>query len=108
MLTSTLASLSRKKKKEKAHKISNLPGPFFGLILRGHVQVFGLGVLAAAFLLLINPVRHSFESPLCVGHHVLDCLQFLLGWINGRMLCHHVAIIVHKNSQWTLEVLKLS
>ena len=73
----------------------------FVFILLGNIHVLRLSMIATAFLLLSHPVGHDFESPLPVGHHALDCLCVLLCWINGRMFCHYMAIIVHKNSHWT-------
>lgn len=73
----------------------------FVFVLLRHIHVVRLSMTATAFLLLSDPVGHDCESPLPVGHHILDCLCVLLSWINGRMLCHYMAIIVYKNSHWT-------
>lgn len=78
----------------------SLATSFVSILLR-NIHVLTISMIATAFLLLSNPVGHDFESPLPVGRHVLECLRVLLCWINGRMLCHYMVIIVHKNSHWT-------
>lgn len=63
------------------------------------IRVCGIRVrLGTSFLLLIQPVRDGLEGPLCVGHHVLYTLQFLLSWIDGRVLGHDMAVIIHEDT----------
>lgn len=63
------------------------------------VCVGAIGVrLHAAFLLLVQPVRHGLQGAFRVRHHVLYVLQLLLSRVDGGVLGHDVAVIVHEDS----------
>lgn len=75
---------------------------FFVLLLSRCLHGLRLGLLPPDFLLLIDPVGDGFEGALGVGHHVLNRLQLLLSGVHGRVLRHHVAVVVHKDTHWSL------
>lgn len=54
---------------------------------------FIISILALGFVVVSHIIRHQFQRPLSDGHYFLDCLEFLLGWIDSSVFGHYVTVI---------------